>query len=91
MTLDCLCLAKNSKDISPHRKERDEFDQNCHFIQMEWIRSDRPRLPKLTAEYQIVRACVYERLTCTKKALSEGKNKASVFSDIGRKVEEEGP
>ena len=56
---------------------------------MEWIRSDRPRLPKLTG-YQIDRACVYETLTCTKKALSEGKNKASVFSDIDRKVEEKG-
>ena len=56
---------------------------------MEWIRSDKPGLPKLTG-YQIVRACVYETLTCTKKALSEGKNKASVISDIGRKVEEKG-
>ena len=56
---------------------------------MEWIRSDESRLPKLTG-YQIDRACVYETLTCTKKALSEGKNKASVFSDIGRKVEEKG-
>ena len=69
MTLDCLCLARNSKDISPYRKKRDEFDQNCYFIQMEWIRSDGPRLPKLTG-HQIVRACVYETLTCTKKALS---------------------
>ena len=57
---------------------------------MEWIRSDRARLPKLTAGYQIVRACVHETLTCTKKALSEGKNKASVFSDIGRKVKQKG-
>ena len=56
---------------------------------MEWIRSDKPGLPKLTG-YQIVRACVYETLSCTKKALSVGKNKASVFSDIGRKVEEKG-